>query len=221
MIKFLFVIYLGKVVFLFTRLYSVFGSREENSNIRVIIKPVNKNAQKHLEENIENIQNLIKEHSPNADTVVFDLEAMSPQDKLLAQIPNFNKNNFIHSARKVFEMVLQAFYAGNLEPVCNLLNKKVYASFNEVIDYRKKNNITSEVDFICFEKSEIKDVKILKNSIKIIMEFVSQQVNILRSSDGKIIEGDENFIQQITDTWTFERMLNAKTNKWTLVSTKK
>ena len=209
------------VAFLFARLYSVFGSRSEENNIRVIIKPADKQARKKLEENLESVQSIIKEHAPNAESIVIDLENMSEQDKLLMQIPNFNKNGFINSACKVFEMVLQAFYSGKMESVRNLLNKKVYDSFNDVINYRQDNNITSEVDFICFEKSEIKDVKILKNSVKIIMEFVSRQVNILRNAKGEVIEGDENFIQQITDTWTFERMLNAKTNNWTLVSTKK
>ena len=71
------------------------------------------------------------------------------------------------------------------------------------------------------EKTEIKDVRMLKNSVKIIVEFVTQQINILRGADGKVIAGDENFIQKITDVWTFERTLNAKDNKWVLVSTKK
>jgi predicted lipid-binding transport protein (Tim44 family) len=77
------------------------------------------------------------------------------------------------------------------------------------------------VDFICFDKSEIKDVKILKNSAKIAVEFITEQVNLLRNAEGKVIEGDENFIQKITDVWTFERSLNAQSNKWLLVSTKK
>ena len=94
-------------------------------------------------------------------------------------------------------------------------------AFNEVIAQRKDEKLTSEVDFICFDKSEIKDVRILKNSVKIAVEFITEQVNLLRNAEGKVIEGDENFIQKITDVWTFERSLNAQSNKWLLVSTKK
>ena len=61
----------------------------------------------------------------------------------------------------------------------------------------------------------------MKNSVKIVVEFVSEQVNLLKNADGEIIEGDENFVQKITDVWTFERYLNAKNNNWVLVSTKK
>ncbi|MBR1841541.1 MAG: TIM44-like domain-containing protein, partial [Alphaproteobacteria bacterium] len=49
----------------------------------------------------------------------------------------------------------------------------------------------------------------------------SQQVNILKDKDGNVIIGDENFVQKISDTWTFERPLNDVSNAWTLVSTKK
>ena len=53
------------------------------------------------------------------------------------------------------------------------------------------------------------------------MEFVSEQVNILRDAEGKVIEGDENYIQNITDVWTFERAISSTSPNWVLVSTKK
>jgi predicted lipid-binding transport protein (Tim44 family) len=61
----------------------------------------------------------------------------------------------------------------------------------------------------------------LKNSVKIIVDFDSEQINILKNADGEVVEGDENFVQNITDVWTFERSLNAKSKNWLLVSTKK
>ena len=45
--------------------------------------------------------------------------------------------------------------------------------------------------------------------------------NIFSEEDGEIIEGDENFIQNITDMWTFERALTSTNPNWVLVSTKK
>ena len=137
------------------------------------------------------------------------------------KIPDFNKDNFMRGACRVFEVVLHAFNSGNITGIKNLLGKKIWDALNQTINFRKENNITSEVDFICFDKSEIKDVKLLKNSAKIAVEFVSEQINILKNSEGEVIEGDENFVQKITDIWTFERALNAKNNQWVLVSTKK
>lgn len=211
-------------VFIIARLYSVFGTNAEEKKVHIILKPVNKEAEKHLEEMSE--QQLAAEISQaiNAEqnmVITPVAENMSEQDKLLASIPAFNKQAFINGANKVFELVVLAFNAGNMESVKELISKKILTAFNKAIDERHEAKLTSEVDFICFDKSEIKDVKLLKSSARIVVEFISEQVNILRDAEGRVIEGDENFIQKIKDVWTFERALNAKNNKWLLVSTKK
>ena len=207
------------VAFIITRLYSVFGSNGSEEKVRVIIKPIDKNAEKKL---MENISKVIKESksSDNKENIV-DFDSLSEPEKSLAHIPNFNKENFMRGACRVFEVVLQAFSSGNISEIKDLVSKKIWDAFNQIIASRKENNMTSEVDFICFDKSEIKEVKLLKNSAKVVVEFVSEQINILRNEKGEVIEGDENFVQKITDIWTFERTLNAKNNKWVLVSTKK
>jgi predicted lipid-binding transport protein (Tim44 family) len=203
-----------------TRLYNVFGSHAEEKKVRVIVKSVNKETEEQIMREISDALNEKQDATPKTVSPA-DLENMSEQDKLLAKIPAFDKQGFINGANKVFELVLTAFNSGNMESVKELISKKILTAFNEVIAQRKEQNMTSEVDFICFDKSEIKDVKLLKNSARIVVEFISEQVNILRDAEGHVIEGDENFIQKIKDVWTFERSLNANSNKWLLVSTKK
>lgn len=207
------------VVFIITRLYSVFGSNANEEKIRVVVKPMDKDAEKKL---MENITKVIKE--TNQSGIEFKSvkdENLSETDGMLAKIPNFNKDSFMHGACRVFEVVLQAFSNGNITGIKELMSKKIWDALNKALDFRKENNLTAEVDFICFDKSDIKEVKLLKNSAKIVVEFVSEQINILKNNKGEVIEGDENFVQKITDVWTFERALNAKTNQWILVSTKK
>ena len=204
------------VAFIISRLYSVFGSHGREENLRIVIKPIDENTEKNLEKMAEAQIITTEDMVQNSET-----SSLSETDKLLATIPAFNKAGFIKGACRVFEMVLQAFSSGELDKIKSLLSKKVYDAFFAAYNYRRENNLTSEVDFICFDKSEIKDVKLLKNSVRIVVEFVSEQVNILRNGDGVVVEGDENFVQKITDTWTFERSLNAKNKNWTLVSTKK
>lgn len=207
------------VAFIVTRLYSVFGSNGNEEKIRVVVKPLNKEAEKKLMENITKVIKETNKQSSAENSVKF--ENLSEPEKSLAQIPNFDKDNFIRGACRVFEIVIQSFGKGDISEVRNLMSKKLWDAFNQVINFRKENNISSEVDFICFDKSEIKEVKLLKNSAKIIVEFISEQINILRNEKGEVVEGDENFVQKITDVWTFERTFNAKNNQWLLVSTKK
>ena len=215
MTSFIDIIFLMIVVaVIFTRLYRALGTKSDNKNIQIVLKPVNKETEKQLIENVNNLINPIKSQK-------IDIESLTGIDRDLANIPNFDKNNFIRGAQKVFELVLKSFSLGDISSIKNLVSKKIFASLEETIASRKEQNLTSEVDFICFDSCDIKEVKKLKNSVKIIVEFVSEQVNILKDVEGTVIEGDENFIQKITDIWTFERLLDAKNNNWMLVSTKK
>jgi predicted lipid-binding transport protein (Tim44 family) len=202
------------VVFIATRLYGLFGSHGEKKNIRVIIKPLDENTDVRV---MENLAQLISDNEKEIVSTVKN----SKNNDIFAKIGDFNKEKFLESASRVFEMILQAFNSGNIENIKGLVSKKIWDAFNGVLNFRKENNITSEVDFICFRKKEIKDIKLLKNSVKIVVEFESEQINILKDSSGQVLEGDENFVQNITDVWTFERLLNAKNKNWTLVSTKK
>ena len=224
MVSFMDLIFLTVLVaFIVARLYSVFGSNGENKNIRVVFKSLDKDLDKDLEKKlVENITQVVQEGKDiDSLATVVNIESLSDKEKALASVPGFNKANFLRSACRVFEMILQAFNSGNIENIKGLVSKKIWDAFSKVLAERKESNITSEVDFICFDKTEIKDVKLLKNSVKVVVEFISEQVNILKNDKGEVIEGDENFVQKITDVWTFERSLNAKSNNWTLVSTKK
>ena len=196
------------------RLYRVFGTDNKESGIKIILKPVDKTAEKQI---LQNISQIIDAKDNNSGVLSTD----SLNEKEIQEQEKLNKEIFLNGAKKVFELILSAFNQGDLTPVRELMSKKVFDAFNQVIENRRADNITSEVDFICFDKSEIKDVKNLKNTIKVVVEFVSEQVSILKNKDGEVIEGDENFVQKITDMWTFERPKNAKNNIWTLVSTKK
>lgn len=207
-----FIILLAVALVLIFKLYSTFGTQDRDGPIKIIVKPVDKSTEKEV---IENISQLMADKDKPIKIVNIGMKKEKSEEETL------NKELFLSGAKRVFEMVLSAFNKGDLNPVRDLMSKKVYDSFNQVIENRKNDNITSEVDFICFEKSEIKDIKRLKNTVKVVVEFVSEQINLLKNKDGEVIEGDENFVQKITDMWTFERPLNAKTNIWTLVSTKK
>ena len=207
-----FVILLAVALAVLLKLYRTFGTESKESEVKIILKPVDKSAEKQI---IENISRIIENKNEKIGPLPVE---ENKNDSLEA---DFNKEIFLNGARKVFELILNSFSKGDLTPVRELMSKKVYDAFNQVINERKNEEISTEVDFICFEKSEIKEIKQLKNTIKIVVEFVSEQVNLLKNKNGEVIEGDENFVQKITDMWTFERPLNAKNNIWTLVSTKK
>ena len=54
----------------------------------------------------------------------------------------------------------------------------------------------------------------------ITIKFVSEQVNVVRDSDGEVVEGDPNHVTKITDIWTFARNTRSRDPDWTLVATR-
>ena len=54
----------------------------------------------------------------------------------------------------------------------------------------------------------------------ITMKFVSDQVNLTRDSEDRIIDGVPNTVTKITDIWMFSRDTTSNDPNWRLVETR-
>ena len=210
------IILLIVVILIFQKLKNLLGTRPDIS--------VRNN--KITEENAAKIFDMIVKEAEKQqitnDKKSAETENLSETDKVLNKIPNFNKERFINSAKKAFEIIVTSFSKGDTETLESLVSKNLNKKFQEIINQRQAEGITAETDLIGFNEAEITSAKISANDIaKITVKFVSEQVNILKNKEDEVIEGDENFIQSITDIWTFERCLTSTSPNWLLVSTKK
>ena len=215
------IILLVVVVLVFSKLKSLLGTRPDNfeqrkisdENAAKIFDMIVKEAEKNAAAEARNMEK---------EEVQVPEEELSEIDKVLAKIPGFNREKFLTGAERAFEIIISAFSKGDVETLEMLVSKSLLKKFQELIEKRTAEGITSETDFIGFDDVEITNAKISKSEVaKITVRFVSEQVNILKNKDGEVIEGDENFIQNITDSWTFERALTSTNPYWLLVSTKK
>lgn len=215
------IILLVVVVLVFSKLKSLLGTRPDNfeqrkisdENAAKIFDMIVKEAEKNAAAEARNMEK---------EEVQVPEEELSEIDKVLAKIPGFNREKFLTGAERAFEIIISAFSKGDVETLEMLVSKSLLKKFQEIIEKRKAEGITSETDFIGFDDVEITNAKISKSEVaKITVRFVSEQVNILKNKDGEVIEGDENFIQNIIDSWTFERALTSTNPNWLLVSTKK
>ncbi len=209
------------VVLIFQRLWRALGTRPEVETKKV--KLSREGAEKLYNLLKNEAEKELKEAAQNAEELVpVDSKPLNEIDAVLVSIPNFNKANFITGAKKAFQVITEAFNKADTETLKMLVSPSILKKMQTVIKQRQDEAIAAETDFICFDKADIIKAKVdSKNNALISVEFVSEQVNVLRDKDNKIIEGDENYIQTITDVWTFERALDAKTLNWVLVSTKK
>ncbi len=212
------------VALIFQRLWRVLGTRpeEEPRKIRMSRESAEKLCNILRAEAERKFKEQEKAFAEPQEITPVETAPLTETEAALRRIPNFRADAFINGAKKAFQVITEAFNKADTEALKMLVSNSIYKKLQEVIRQRQTDKMTAETEFICFDKAEIIHAKITgKNKAEISVEFVTEQINVLRDKNDKVVQGDENYIQTITDIWTFERPLDAKTLNWVLVSTKK
>ena len=89
-------------------------------------------------------------------------------------------------------------------------------NFEQAIEARKKEKLTSEFTFIGIKVSNVEKYEKIKNDLFASVKFVSEVISVKKDKDNKIIEGDIDKIKQVTDYWMFTRNILKKGPNWYL-----
>ncbi|HKT20456.1 MAG TPA: Tim44/TimA family putative adaptor protein [Stellaceae bacterium] len=133
--------------------------------------------------------------------------------------PGFDEQAFLGGARSAFEIIVKAFAAGDTATLQRLLNKDVFAAFAQAIAARQAARETLETKLVGFKLVEFAEATIEGATGLATVKIVSDQINVTRAADGKIVEGDPDKPVEKTDFWTFSRVLRSRDPNWTLVAT--
>ena len=150
----------------------------------------------------------------------FDInDTKTNKDTLYIDDPTFNKKEFLKGAQNFFEMVIDCFVKGDLKNMEMYIENKLIKNFQLAIDERLQEEETLKINIIKMNSIQIKDVKKLKNFLRISVLFESEQIKVLKDKKGKIIDGDQKKSITVKDLWTFEKEINSKDLNWILVET--
>jgi predicted lipid-binding transport protein (Tim44 family) len=211
--------------FLVLRLRSVLGRRtgqerrppEEPFARRDGRKPVEGTVVELPDRSRESID---QDHEEPAATV----EVVDPIAAGLTEIqiadPSFDPQEFLDGARAAFEMIVHAFATGDTGTLRALLSASVLENFEAAIGNRLQAEETLETTVIGIKRAEIIEAGVDGRTAKVAVSFLSEQVNVTRDADGKVIEGDPNQVTEVTDIWTFAHDLRARDPNWKLVETR-
>ena len=133
---------------------------------------------------------------------------------------NFDKDEFIGGARAAFEMIIAAFAAGEAKSLRPLLANDVYDDFAGAIKEREEAKQTLETTLIGITSAEIIEAEMRQKTAFVTVKFVSEQVNVTRDAEGRIVDGDPNHVAKVTDIWTFARNTRSRDPNWALVATR-
>jgi predicted lipid-binding transport protein (Tim44 family) len=133
--------------------------------------------------------------------------------------PGFNDAAFLAGAQGAFKIIVNAFAAGDAAALQPLLSKDVFDRFAEAITARRTAHETLQSTVNAIKTAELVTGSINHGTALITVKFVSDQTNVTRAADGKVVEGEPDRVVEHVDFWTFARALNARDPNWTLVAT--
>jgi predicted lipid-binding transport protein (Tim44 family) len=133
---------------------------------------------------------------------------------------SFDENGFLKGARGAFEIIVNAFAAGDTAALKPLLSADVYRSFTEAIQQRQAAKETHETNLVTVKDCDLVEAGVEGNTAFVTVKFVSDQVNVTRAADGTAIDGDPDRVVEKTDFWTFSRDTRSRDPNWQLVATR-
>ncbi len=133
---------------------------------------------------------------------------------------NFDPDEFCSGAGSAFEMVVQAFAAGDLKTLRSLLNDEVYDNFSAAVQQREEADEELETTVIGIKSTDILEARLEGRMAFVTVKFHSEQVNVTRDKSGEVVDGDPTQVTDVTDIWTFARNIRARDPNWTLVETR-
>lgn len=141
-------------------------------------------------------------------------------DEIRSADPKFDPVDFVAGARVAFEMIVGAFAQGDTKALRPLLNDLVYGNFAGAIEDRNRNKQRHETTLVGILSADIVAAELAKaDEARVTVKFVSQQINVTKDQENRIVDGDPSEVANITDIWTFARSVKSRDPNWVLIAT--
>jgi predicted lipid-binding transport protein (Tim44 family) len=138
----------------------------------------------------------------------------------IAQVSReFDVQSFLGGARAAYEIVLEAYAKGDKRALKPLLSRDVFSGFSDAIDARAKKGEIIQFQFVSLKSANIRSAGLDGSRATIGVRFLAEVISATRDASGRILEGDEKSVRELSDDWVFERDVRARDPNWILVST--
>jgi predicted lipid-binding transport protein (Tim44 family) len=134
--------------------------------------------------------------------------------------PSFDPLGFLTGAKAAFEMIVVAFAEARLDDIQPYLGDEVYGNFKAGVQELQAAGEAAETQVIGIKSATITEAAMRGDDAVVSVKFVSEQVNIIRNADGEVVDGDPNYVEKLTDVWTFSRNVKSDDVNWKLMVTR-
>lgn len=203
--------FIGVAGFVLFRLFSVLGTRTGHE--------ARHEMDAGLQHSGKDEQNAELDRS-DADEDEAPVRPVSTNARVLREAdPAFDENQYLAGAREAYEMIVEAFAAGDLKSIRSFLGDSVYDAFKQAVVSREEARQTADVKFVGIEHAAIVDARADDDWMTAVTEFTSNQVRVTRDEEGNVVDGDPNRIELVRDRWTFARKKASRDPNWMLIAT--
>ena len=151
---------------------------------------------------------------------VSNLKKSSALEKIYFFDKSFSPRKFILGAKEAFKTIIESYTKGEINKIKYLLGTNVFSIFSKEIKSRSKKKYLLEHTLISIKSANIEKINIKSSIADIAVKFVSEQVNLLKNKKGKILKGNDEYIENHINYWTFSKDLQSSNPNWKLVVTK-
>ncbi len=146
--------------------------------------------------------------------------AFADQFSAMRAIDNeFSPQEFLTGAKTAFEMVVEAYNEGDHDTLKMLLSDRIYKEFKQSLDANEKEGRKVHSTLVAIVKADVAAAKLRGNKATITVDFLSEQIPLVRNVAGEVIEGNISQQEAIEDQWTFERDLKSNDPAWKVIET--
>jgi len=140
-------------------------------------------------------------------------------DAIAAADAAFSGAGFLEGAKAAYEMIVNAFAAGDRKALRDLLAKDVFDSFAGAIADRESRGEVVSSTFVSIDRAMIDEAQLKGPQAQITVRFLSKLITATRNKAGLVVEGNADKVVDMVDVWTFARETKARDPNWRLVAT--
>jgi predicted lipid-binding transport protein (Tim44 family) len=131
---------------------------------------------------------------------------------------SFSTDGFMAGSRQAYQMVLQAYWAGDVAALKPLVSDEVLDMFRKSIEARKAAGDTLENRFVSLDAAELTHAEMDGAMAELTVRFDSKVIAVTRNSSGGVT-GSPDTPVVVHDLWTFRRHTRSSDPNWLLVGT--
>jgi predicted lipid-binding transport protein (Tim44 family) len=202
-------------LFIGLRLYSVLGERTGHEQ-QPILKPADSDPR--VQPRVAQPAATAPPADIGADLAYVPLAGPGIR-AILAADTSFDVARFLEGAKAAYQLILEAFWKGDLDTVRSHVDAHVYETFAGAVEQRKKEGLTLDNRLVTIEQAVISEASLEQTAAIVTVRFEADIAAVTRNAERQVVAGSLSDAVQTRDLWTFRRDLASRDPNWVLIET--